>query len=294
MAEHATDAVATATTRRQVIAWSLWDWGSAAFNAVIITFVFAVYLVDGVGADLDGSISAATWLAWSVAAGSIVIAVLAPVTGRRSDAGGGRRRSLGFLTAGVVVVTALMFFVREDASYLWLGLLLLVVGEILFELSQVPYFAMLRQVSTPGNVGRVSALGWAFGYLGGIVLLLICFFGLITGDGGLLGVSTDDGLNIRIVAADNEIIEGSHLLVAAGRSANVDGLDLEKAGVDYTKRGITVNAGLRSVSNSHVYAAGDVAGGLQFTHVAGYHAGLIIRNALFRLPVKNRTVRYGR
>ncbi|WP_229053951.1 MFS transporter [Aeromicrobium sp. Leaf350] len=195
-----TEAVATATTRRQVLAWSLWDWGSAAFNAVIITFVFSVYLVDGVGDDLDGPISASTWLAWSVAAGSVVIALLAPVTGRRSDAGGGRRRSLALLTAGVVAMTALMFFVRDDPSYLWLGLLLLVIGEIMFELSQVPYFAMLRQVSTPGNVGRVSAIGWAFGYLGGIVLLLICFFGLITGDGGLLGVSTEDGLNIRIVA----------------------------------------------------------------------------------------------
>jgi pyruvate/2-oxoglutarate dehydrogenase complex dihydrolipoamide dehydrogenase (E3) component len=96
-------------------------------------------------------------------------------------------------------------------------------------------------------------------------------------------------MGIRIVAADAEIIEGSHLLVAAGRIANVEGLHLEKAGIDYTKRGITVDHGLRSVSNRHVYAAGDVAGGLQFTHVAGYHAGLIIRNALFRLPVKNRT-----
>ena len=48
-----------------------------------------------------------------------------------------------------------------------------------------------------------------------------------------------------------------------------------------------VNKGLRSVSNSKVYAIGDVAGGLQFTHVAGYHAGLVIRNALFRLPVTN-------
>jgi pyruvate/2-oxoglutarate dehydrogenase complex dihydrolipoamide dehydrogenase (E3) component len=94
---------------------------------------------------------------------------------------------------------------------------------------------------------------------------------------------------LRVVAANNEIIEGSHLLVAAGRVANVEGLRLEAAGVEYTKRGITVDQGLRSVSNRKVYAAGDVAGGLQFTHVAGYHAGLVIRNALFRLPVKNRT-----
>jgi pyruvate/2-oxoglutarate dehydrogenase complex dihydrolipoamide dehydrogenase (E3) component len=94
---------------------------------------------------------------------------------------------------------------------------------------------------------------------------------------------------LRILAADNEIITGSHLLVAAGRVPNVEGLHLEKAGIDYSKRGITVDKSLRSISNRHVYAAGDVAGGLQFTHVAGYHAGLIIRNALFRLPVKNRT-----
>ena len=97
------------------------------------------------------------------------------------------------------------------------------------------------------------------------------------------------GTGIRVIAAGHEVIEGTHLLIAAGRVPNIESLDLERAGVDYTKRGITVNAGLRSVSNSHVYAAGDVAGGLQFTHVAAYHAGLIIRNALFRLPVKNRT-----
>ncbi len=94
---------------------------------------------------------------------------------------------------------------------------------------------------------------------------------------------------LRVIAENNEIIDGSHLLLAAGRVANVEGLHLEKAGIEYSKRGITVDKGLRSVSNKFVYAAGDVAGGLQFTHVAGYHAGLIIRNALFRLPVKNRT-----
>ncbi|MEL7544183.1 MAG: FAD-dependent oxidoreductase, partial [Pseudomonadota bacterium] len=81
-----------------------------------------------------------------------------------------------------------------------------------------------------------------------------------------------------------ETVRGSHLLVATGRAPNVDGLDLEKAGIDFDKRGIKVNAGLKT-SNKHVYAIGDVTGGYQFTHVAGYHAGLVIRSALFRLPV---------
>ncbi len=193
-------AVAGQTRRRAVIAWSLWDWGSAAFNAVIVTFVFSVYLTDAVGDDLPGNISATSWLGWSIGAASLVIAVLAPVMGQQSDASGHRKRSLGLLTLSVVAVTALMFLVEEDYHFLWLGLLLIAVGTVLFELAQVPYFSMLRQVSTPQNVGRVSGLGWAFGYLGGIVLLIIVYIGLIAGDGGLLGVSTENGLNIRWVA----------------------------------------------------------------------------------------------
>lgn len=193
------DAVAGRTRTGQVLAWSLWDWGSAAFNAVIVTFVFSVYLTDSVGKDLPGPVSASTWLGIAISAGALVIAVLAPVLGQRSDAGGHRRRSLALLTGAVVVVMALLFFVKDDYHYLWLGLLLLSIGTVLFELAQVPYFAMLRQVSTPEKVGFVSGVGWGFGYLGGIVLLLVVFVTLIQG-GGALGVSTEEGLNIRLVA----------------------------------------------------------------------------------------------
>jgi pyruvate/2-oxoglutarate dehydrogenase complex dihydrolipoamide dehydrogenase (E3) component len=93
--------------------------------------------------------------------------------------------------------------------------------------------------------------------------------------------------SIRVVIeqdGETENIDGSHLLVAAGRSANVAGLDLDAAGIEYSPRGIKVTKGLRT-TNKKVYAIGDVAGGLQFTHMANYHAGLVIRNALFRLPV---------
>ncbi|HEY0441706.1 MAG TPA: FAD-dependent oxidoreductase [Xanthobacteraceae bacterium] len=80
-------------------------------------------------------------------------------------------------------------------------------------------------------------------------------------------------------------VEGSHLLVAAGRRANVADLGLDAAGIQYEERGIKVDAGLRT-TNRKVYAIGDCAlGAPQFTHVANHHAGLVIRNALFRLPV---------
>ncbi|MGB3553961.1 MAG: FAD-dependent oxidoreductase [Jannaschia sp.] len=80
---------------------------------------------------------------------------------------------------------------------------------------------------------------------------------------------------------------GSHLLMAVGRKANIDRLDLDAGGIDHD-RTITVGADLRT-SNRRVYAIGDVAGGLQFTHVAGYHGATVIRPILFGLPAKART-----
>ncbi len=82
-----------------------------------------------------------------------------------------------------------------------------------------------------------------------------------------------------------ERISGTHLLVAAGRRPNIGNLNLEAANVKTTKRGIEVDARLRT-SNKKIFAIGDAAGGLQFTHVAGYHSGIVIRNALFRVPAK--------
>jgi pyruvate/2-oxoglutarate dehydrogenase complex dihydrolipoamide dehydrogenase (E3) component len=85
-------------------------------------------------------------------------------------------------------------------------------------------------------------------------------------------------------------VDGTHILVAAGRTANVQGLDLAKAGIAFDREGIRVDRRLRS-TNRRVYAIGDVAGGPQFTHVANYHAGLVLRALLFRLPAaENRLI----
>jgi pyruvate/2-oxoglutarate dehydrogenase complex dihydrolipoamide dehydrogenase (E3) component len=94
------------------------------------------------------------------------------------------------------------------------------------------------------------------------------------------------GVTVTFAASGaEETVEGSHLLVAAGRKPTVEGLDLQAAGIRYDRTGIFVNRKLKT-RNGRVYAIGDaVSGQPQFTHVANYHAGLVIRNALFRLPV---------
>ncbi|WP_299612548.1 FAD-dependent oxidoreductase [uncultured Tateyamaria sp.] len=100
----------------------------------------------------------------------------------------------------------------------------------------------------------------------------------IEGGEGTVTVHTKDGRSVT----------GSHLLVAVGRKTNTDKLNLEAAGIETTKQGVKIDDSLRT-TNRRVYAVGDAAGGLQFTHVAGYHAGVIIRSLLFALPSKTKT-----
>jgi len=97
---------------------------------------------------------------------------------------------------------------------------------------------------------------------------------------------TDGKVRVVIASRDgDETIDGTHLLVAAGRSPNTGDLGLDRAGIKYERRGIVVDKRLRT-TNKRVYAIGDVTGGLPLTHVANYHAGLVVRHALFRLPVR--------
>ena len=212
--------------RGRVVAWAFWDWGGAAFNAVITTFVFTVYLTGAsfvspalraardAETDLSGPAHAAVTaaeaplaagLGYGLALAGIVVALIAPVLGQRSDASGRRKLWLAVNTGAVVLVTALMFFVEGQPNFFFLGVALVSIGTVFYEIATVNYNAMLVQVSTPKTVGRVSGLGWGAGYLGGIILLLVVYFGLVVegdvaGTGGLLGVTEENGLNIRIIA----------------------------------------------------------------------------------------------
>jgi pyruvate/2-oxoglutarate dehydrogenase complex dihydrolipoamide dehydrogenase (E3) component len=93
---------------------------------------------------------------------------------------------------------------------------------------------------------------------------------------------------LEAVLADGTVIAGTHLLVAAGRKVALEGLGLEAGGVAHDAKGVTVGPNLRSVSNRRVFAVGDAAGGMQFTHLAGYHAGVVIRQIVLGLPARVR------
>lgn len=185
-----------------IISWGLWDWGSAAFNAVATTFVFGVYLTSP---DLFAPGDQATSkLSLGLLIAGIVVAVLAPITGQQGDRRGHSHRLLAIFSGLVVLCLFGMFFVYPESPMgrtgaLWFGVALLAVGNIFFEFASVNYNAMLPRITSRETMGRVSGLGWAMGYIGGIVLLGIMYVGFISPKVGWFGVTSEHHLNIRIV-----------------------------------------------------------------------------------------------
>ncbi|OBF36108.1 hypothetical protein A5724_14190 [Mycobacterium sp. ACS1612] len=167
-------------SRLRVLAWALWDCGSTGVGAIVVTFVFSVYLTRNVGDDLPGDTSPASLLGWALFASGVVVALLAPLIGVWVDGPHRRRQTLGLLTAMVVALTASMSLIRDDVDYLLAGLLLLGFTAACNDLATVPYNAMLRQLTTSETSGRVSGFGWAAGYLGSMTLLAIVYAGFMS------------------------------------------------------------------------------------------------------------------
>ena len=173
-----------------------------------------------------------------------------------------------------------LFELREQPKHL----LVIGGGPIGMEMAQ----AHRRLGSEVTVIEGMKALGKDDPELAAIVLENLREEGIQIEEGALVAEVRGNEGAIEVQVQDGRVFKGTHLLMAAGRKPNIDKLNLEAAGIETTRTGIKVDAGMRT-TNRRVYAIGDVAGGLQFTHVAGYHAGLIIRSALFGLPAKERT-----
>lgn len=157
------------------------------------TFVFPTYLASAVaaaGTNVDAQLGVATAIA------GFVLALTAPVVGRRSDETGKRKFWLVVNTYALVALMLASFFVLPNPNFLIFGLALYGVGSVVQESAFINYYAMLKSVTTEKNIGKVSGWAWALGYAGGIILLAVSLFGFI-----LPGpeIAVDQGMSIRIV-----------------------------------------------------------------------------------------------
>ena len=169
-----------------------------------------------------------------------------------------------------------IFALRERPAHL----VIIGGGPIGMEMAQ----AHRRLGSTVTVIEAARALGRDDPEAAAVVLDRLCAEGVTVLEGQAVA-SVAPGPVVTL--ADGRQVAGSHLLLAIGRKVVLERLDLAAAGVAATPKGVTVDAGLRS-SNRRIYAVGDAAGGLQFTHVAAYQAGIVLRQVVLGLPARTR------
>lgn len=183
----------------KALAWALYDWANSAHSTIIVTFIFSVYFARSVyGDETQGS---AVWAHMNGIA-ALLIAVLAPFCGALSDALRQKRLWLFIFTLICIVSTAGLWFVEPDKSYVPLALILLTVSMVAVEMAVSFNNAMLPDITTEENMGKISGLGWGLGYIGGLVCLVLSLF-LFVGLGDiqpLIQLDTEKLESIRLTA----------------------------------------------------------------------------------------------
>lgn len=176
----------------------LWDWAEQPYPTIMQTFIFPVYLASAVATAAQKPDQA---IGWATAIAGVLLAVIAPVLGRRSDVNGRRKFWVVTLTLGLVAIMVSAFFVEPKPEFFLFGLVLYATGSLVQESAFINYYAMLKGVTTEKNIGKISGFAWALGYVGGIILLLISLVGFALPDVPWFGIPLDDSLNIRSIFA---------------------------------------------------------------------------------------------
>ena len=162
--------------RSALIAWSLYDWATSAYAALIQTFLFPAYFARAIAPD---AATGTVWWGNAMGLAGLAIAVLAPILGALADRGGHRRLFLALLTLINVLATAALWTVRPDADFALRALVLTGVGTVALELAFVFYNAQLADLAAPERIGRWSGWAWGLGYLGGLVCLVLALLGFV-------------------------------------------------------------------------------------------------------------------
>jgi UMF1 family MFS transporter len=182
----------TGSRNGQIIAWSLYDFANSAFTTLVVTFIYAKYFVQGIA--LDENEGTRQW-SLAVTVTAIVVAIASPYLGAIADRGGYRKTMLFTATLVAVVGSFALFF--PTAGEVWLALSIFVVANIAFEIANVFYNAYLPDIAPQERIGRISGYGWAAGYVGGLICLVIALVGFVQPDVPWFGLTKTGGAHVR-------------------------------------------------------------------------------------------------
>ncbi len=163
--------------RKQLLAWILYDFANTSFSVIIVTVVFSVYfkqyIVDGFTIEIFGLIRNPGDFLWGFGGASamLFVAVTSPIIGAIADYSNSKKRFVFIYSTLCIISTILLYFL--EPGMIWQALLLFILADIGFEGAIVFYNGFLPQISTLQNIGKISGYGFAMGYVGSLISLMI-------------------------------------------------------------------------------------------------------------------------
>ena len=187
------------TAARRIWGWFFFDWASQPYNTLLLTFIFGPYMTSLLG---SGTAAQTVW-GYGIGAAGVLIAVLSPLLGAVADRSGHRMRFIAFFSLMYVLGAWGIWRAAPGDVNLWFVMISFGIGLIGMEFATTFTNAMLPDLGTPQEIGRISGSGWAFGYLGGVIALILVLTLLAEGATGqtLIGISP-------ILGLDPELREG--------------------------------------------------------------------------------------
>ena len=182
---------------KKIFNFALYDFANSAFTTIIITFIFATYFAKQIAPD---PVLGQSYWGWTIGLTGFLVAIIGPIAGSFADK---KNRTVFFIRCFsllCILFTSFLWFSKPSQSYLLYTLIIVGIANFFYELSLIFYNSLLKDVSKSENLGKSSGFGFALGYIGGIVILLISIKLFIDNETLPFGLTKEDSQNIRAIA----------------------------------------------------------------------------------------------
>ncbi len=182
---------------KKIFNFALYDFANSAFTTIIITFIFATYFAKQIA---PNPVLGQSYWGWTIGITGFLVAIIGPIAGSFADK---KNRIVFFIRSFsllCILFTALLWFSKPSESYLLYTLIIVGIANFFYELSLIFYNSLLKDISTSKNLGKSSGFGFALGYIGGIIILLISIKLFIDTDRLPFGLTNEESQNIRATA----------------------------------------------------------------------------------------------
>ena len=179
---------------KKVLNFALYDFANSAFTTIIITFIFSTYFAKQIA---PNPVLGQSYWGWAIGTTGILVAIIGPILGSYADKKNFTEFFIKLFTIICIVLTSFLWFSKPSEKYLLYTLIIVALANFFYELSLIFYNSILKRISNYNNLGKSSGFSFALGYIGGILILIVCIKIFIDNDVLPFGLSKENSENIR-------------------------------------------------------------------------------------------------